>query len=326
MKTLSIVVTLIALLFLYGCGSNDPLPAELSADEQAIQQIVVNSDSISGFSQSDESLINDPSETNALTTDQNSVALSKMGYNETNTHIKVLRWNRRVTNVTTNISTTVSDTFAISIINKIVTGNIEIAGSYNDTASFPDTVIRKPFTERLMRKVLLHKVARTVHPEHNWKPAAISLVEGTTLPDSSNAFVIQNLQVITPADTFTVTNPLTTWLGFGNIRHGVPKLRHTDSLIVRVTIFSTSDSSESVFSRWNGERANLRERMRLVSTTQVAGGYIRVFQFNAKTRLPFGKDIGRCSILADVFSYGSITDDNITVSNRLWGFPYDVRN
>lgn len=325
MKTLVFFITLTLLIVFVGCGSVDPISESITPETQAIQDMVNNTDSISGFSQSDESLIGDSSEIGATTTRENNIQFSKMGYDEINTHIKVFRWERRISNITKNVSVTVSDTTAVALITKTVLGNIVISAAFSDTASFPDTIIRKPFQERLLRKVLFHKIGNSTEPARNWRPVAISLVEGTTLPESNNSFVIQNLQVYSPADTFTVSSPLSTWLKFGAIKRGIPQLRHTDSLIIRVTLFSTNDSSESVISRWNGERANFREKMKLVSSTHVSGGYERVFQMNVRTHLPFGKVVGRCNILADVFSYGSISDDSIAVSNRLWGFPYDVR-
>lgn len=325
MKTLSFFIILTFVLAFVGCDSGNPLSGSVTPETQAIQDMVNNSDSISGFSQSDEALIGDSSDLASATSLQNNIQLSKMGFNETNTHIKVFRWARRISNITKNVSVTVNDTTAIAIITKTVTGNIVISAAFKDTASFPDTIIRKPFQERLLRKVLFHKVANTTEPARNWRPVAISLVEGTTLPDSSNTYVIQSLQVYSPSDTFTVSSPLSTWLKFGAIKRGIPQLRHTDSLIVRVTLFSTNDSAETVFSRWNGERNNFREKMTLVSTAHVSGGYERVFQMNVRTHLPFGKVVGRCNILADVFAYGSISDDSIAVSNKLWGFPYDVR-
>ncbi len=326
MKTLSILVTLSIFLAFIGCTKDDTISSQLSSDEQAIQEIVANSDSISGFSQSDESLIDDPSESSSTLVQQNSMQLSKMGFDATNAQVKVFRWNRRVVSIDRNVVVTnINDSSAVAVITKIVTGNIVISASYSDTASFPDTVIRKPFREQLVRKVLLSKVGRFKEALRNWRPVAISLVAGNTLSDSVNSFFIMNLQVYSPADTFTVTNPLATWLKFGKVKHGLPQLRHTDSITVRVTVFSTNDSVESVVTRWNGERNNFREKMKLVSNTQVSGGYERVFEMNVRTHLPHGKAIGRCNVIADVFSYGSITDDSIAVSNRLWGFPYDVK-
>jgi len=336
MKTISFVVTLAIFVAFFGCSKDDTVITENLTDEQAIQAMVANSDSIAGFSQSDETLIDDPAEISTTALQQNGIQLSKMGFDKTNAHIKVFRWERRVLTINRNITVTFNYTndtsilpfvppLATALITKDVSGNIVISAAYSDTATYPDTIIRKPFHERLQRKVLFRKIARSTDASRNWRPFEMTLVEGKTIPESSNSFVIQNLKVYSPADTFTVTDPLTTWLQFGMIRHGIPLVRHTDSLFVKVTLFSTNDSIESVIMRWNGELNKSRERMILVSNTPVSGGYERIFQMKIRTHLPSGKTVGRCNVVVDVFSYGTITDDTIAVSNRLWGFPYNVR-
>ncbi|MBI3189155.1 MAG: hypothetical protein HYZ33_00755 [Ignavibacteriales bacterium] len=315
MKQFSFIFLFALLIALVGCAKDDVVTPP-ATDDQAIEEMLTSVDSVSEFSESDEATISDPEE----------MEWEKYGFNKATTPVKVFKWGRRVNSVDRNVNVTrFGDTMAVALLTKVFHGNLVIAASYEDTAHHADTIIRKPFHERIQRKVIFARIANSDNPRRNWKPVAISLVAGGALPDSVNLFTIEKLEVFAPADTYTVTEPLNTWLRLGNYRDHVPVVRHGDSVIVRLTVVSSDDSAEAVALRWAAEQGHFRERVRLVSTTPVSGGYERVYERTFRAHLPFGRFIGRYNVVLDVHSWGSLNDDAMPVSNRLWGFPYDVR-
>lgn len=156
---------------------------------------------------------------------------------------------------------------------------------------------------------------------------AISLAAGGEVPDTVNKFQILQMDFYTSADTYSVTSPLDTWLRLGAIHDRVPVVRVRDSVIVRLTIHSTDDSVEAAAIRWVGESNGFHERrkMQLVSSVAAGDGFDRVYQMMIRTHLPLGRFVGRFNVVTDVYSWGSFNDDSQPVSNRFWGFPYDVR-
>ncbi len=316
MKQLSLIFLFALLIALVGC-SKDEVVNPPTTDAQAIEEMLTSVDSVAEFSESDESTISDPDE----------MEWEKYGFNKATTPVKVFKWGRRVISVDRNVNVThLGDTMAVALLTKVFHGNLVIAASYDDTAHHADTVIRKPFHERVQRKVIFSRIANSDNPRRNWKPIAISLVAGGTVPDSLNQFDIEKLEVFAPADTYTVTNPLNTWLRLGAQRDRVPVVRHGDTITVRLTVVSSDDSSEAVAFRWFGENKHDRARMRMVSETSTGDGFERVYERTFRAHLPLGpRPVGRFNVVLDVHAWGSLNDDAMPVSNGLWGFPYDVR-
>ncbi|TAK55130.1 MAG: hypothetical protein EPO24_12465 [Bacteroidetes bacterium] len=319
MKQLSILILVALVAVLAGCSKDDAVNTPVT-DDQAIQEMVVSDESVSDFSQSEETTISDDEE----------FEWSKYGFDETMTQVKVFRWGRRVVSVDRNVTVMyVGDTLAVALLTKMLNGNLVIAASYSDTAHLPDTLIRKPFHERLQRKIVFARIGTYDNPRQNWKAVAISLVEGGIVPDTLNKFDIESLAFISSSDTATITDPLNTWLRFGAQRDRVPIVHRGDSILIRMTLTSADDSAEAVVIRWTGESTNndviARMRMRLVSTTGGPGAYERVYEMKIRAHLRLGRPFGRFNVVTDVHSWGTLNDDAQPVSNRLWGFPYDVR-
>ncbi|MBI5217046.1 MAG: hypothetical protein HY960_14925 [Ignavibacteriae bacterium] len=315
MKHLHLLVLFALFVALVGCSKDDAVTPP-TTDAQAIEEMLTSVDSVAEFSESDEATISDPDE----------MEWEKYGFSKTTIPVKVFKWGRRVNSVDRDVTVfREGDSVAVATMTKVFRGHLVIAASYEDTAHHADTIIRKPFSERVQRRVKFIRVASTDNPRRNWKPIAISLVAGGIVPDSLNKFDIEKLEVIAPADTYTITNPLHTWLKLGANRDRVPVVRHGDTMTVRLTVVSSDDSSEAVAFRWFGDRGHDRARMRMVSETPTAGGVERVYERTFRAHLPFGRFIGRYNVVLDVHSWGSLNDDAMPVSSGLWGFPYDVR-
>ena len=316
MKNLSLIAFFALLVAFVGCSKDNSITPLPSSDTQAIQSMVTSVDSVSQFTQSDESVIGDQDET----------TWAKAGADAVMTPINIFKWGRRVTTIDRSVTVTyIGDTTAVAWLSRTVSGNIVIAASYSDTAQYPDTLIRKPFREQLDRKIIFSRIAHNDDHLKNWIPVALSLDAAETIPDSLNAFSIEKLEVTTTTDTLTITDPLNTWLKLGNHHGCIPVVMKDDSVLVRLTLTSTDDSSESVALRWTGDVRTNRLRMKLVSSTAVSGGYERVYQLKIRAFLPLGRALGRYNVVADVNSWGTLNDDNLRVSNKMWGFPYNTR-
>ena len=313
-RVILIAVSLIGLLVaILGCSKDALSPSGLS-DEEAIRQQISQADSVAEFLSSDDAVIDD----------QYEQAWEFGAVGKVATPIKVFRWGRKVDQITRTVIIVVEgDSAATATITKTITGHLVIAAAYSDTASFPETVIRKPFTERSERKVRFVRIARSTSPEFNWRPVALTLVAGKTLPDSLINFTITSLDVITPDDTFHVTNPLDTWIRLRRLRERL--LFVGDSVKLRLTVLSVDSAAELAIQRHGGLDRH-RARMHLVSNTPVGGGWERVYERVFIPHLSLGLYMANYSFVVDVISRESLYDDSAPFTNRFWGLPYAVRH
>jgi hypothetical protein len=343
MKKLQLAVLVIAagLLFgLIGCTKdNGVIPPVTLTDQQALQAEVVNADSVAAFSSSDETTIDD----NGMRNPEydgfaklDPAELTHLGtiFGDT---ITPVRWGRRIfwNQVTRHYDVVISpgDSSALVTINKVLPGEFWIGvGIRTLDTVIVDSIIKKPFTEVVTRKVRFIRVARTDNPLRNWVPVAITMVLGHTRPDSLKNFSITSLELehIGHFDT-TYTDPLNTWFRLGLFRGSIPRFRLGDSVRVRVTVNSSDDSAEIAHLRYGiaGDGAERRRTvMHLVSTSGGPGNYTRVYQrvFVARltTLLPAGILAARFNAVVDVMSWSSIYVSDAPFTNEFWGTPYIV--
>jgi hypothetical protein len=322
MKNIITLTLVIGIIFLLAsCSKDTGTGPDQLTDEQFIQQQITTSDSLADILLSEEATINDESE---LEWDVGKIT----------TPIKPFRWGRTIETVNRNVTVVIiGDSVAIATIVKTISGQFIIRASYSDEALFPDTTIRKPFTERTERRLRFVRIARSEHRERNWRPVAITLVQGDAQPDSNNKFFITSLEITTTSDTYRVSNPLDTWLRFGGLRTRVPLWTENDSVNVRLTIESTDTARESSLLRFGvmrPEHPRHRLRMQLVSeVTLDSTTYFRVYERKFPVRLPMGLPmgiaVGSFHAVVDVISKGTLFDDSAPVSNRFWGLPYLAR-
>jgi hypothetical protein len=314
-KLFVLSLSLLGIVLLAGCSKDGGTGPNQLSDEQAIQQQITTSDSLVDIFASEEATIDDQEEAEWEI------------FGKITTPIKPFRWGRKVESVNRNVDVVIiGDSVAIATIVKTISGQFIIRASYSDAASMPDTTIRKPFTERTERRLRFVRIGHSEHPERNWRPVAITLVQGDAQPDSNNKFTITSMEMITPLRTDTVTNPLETWLRFGGLRTRVPMFVEDDSVKVRVTIESNDTAKEISILRFGVMRPDhprRRGRMELVSEVEVGlNAYVRVYEIKFQPRLPMGMAVGRFHAVVDVHSKGTLFDDSAPVSNRFWGLPY----
>lgn len=320
------------LVYLWGCSKDNPVTQTgPTTDEVALQQQVVEADSVADFSSGDEATIDD----NGMRDPEYDadVSLEMQGMSEmakaSSDSIYPVRWGRHINHITRNYLVTMDgDSAATVTIMKTLSGVFRVGlGIRTPDTVIVDTVIRKPFVEDVTRKVRFRRIARSDNPRHNWVPVAITLVRGKT--NETHDFSIASLEVtshLVPFDR-TVTDPLDTWFRLGRFMGSVPVFPVGDSITVRVTITSSSPMAELVYLRHSvpaGLMERRRARMNVVSTTGGSGTYTRVYERSFHTRLPRRVLAARFNAVADAKSYGSIYSNDAPFSNEFWGMPYIV--
>jgi len=305
------------IVLIAGCtkDGNPSTPGTLT-ETQVLQQMVVTMDSVAEFSSSDEATIDD----NGMQ-DPNFDATVKVSAD-----VSPVRWGRHIfwdQIVRTYDVVKLGDSVAIVTVKKTIPGEFWVGIRLTDTVRV-DSVIKKPFVEKVERKVRFRRVANFAEYERNWLPVALTMVVGKT--DSVNNFSITSFEVSGRVDT-TITSPLDTWFRLVRPRGGIPVFIAGDSVIVSVTVQSSDDSNEIVSLR-HGIRGGSLERRRsimpLVSTTGSPGNYTRVYQRKFRAGLPLGIIAARFNAAVDVVSRGSLFDDAAPFSNEFWGMPYII--
>lgn len=321
---LSIMVALV--LSLVGCATDTSLDVNTSGDVQAIEQLTIQSDSLAEFQAQEEAAINDESE------------LTWEGFGKSSTPVYPLRWGRKVESRShVRTVTIIGDTAAEALITTTFSGNIVIAATYTEGSTTPDTIIRKPFVERVRRKIRFVRVGRGNDHSRNWRPDGMTLSVGNAEPESQNRFTITSALVVYRDRTDTVSDPLNTWLGFGRHRQRVQSIVAGDSVIVRVAIMSADADTEHAVLRYRsagmrmpphgGGMQTHRVRMRLVSSTQIGAEWERVYETSFRPSAPATMGLGgraHLGAVIDVVSSGTLFDDSASVSNRFWAVPYVI--
>jgi hypothetical protein len=262
-------------LFIAGCTKHDGGPVNgSSANLDQIQQIQTQA-LADPFVQSDQATFSDQS---LQPTDYGSLG-------KIDAPITPLRWARFISGISSTVTTTIlpGDTTAVAHIVKTITGTFRVKG----TEAGVDTIISKPFTDVATRNLLMRKV--NIVDTAVWRPAGTSLVYGqTTPPPANNAIKITQVQVFTPTDTVTITDPTSfylryRWLPFHDgERKNCPEFKGGDKVIIQATVVSASSDTDLVALRYGfgfGLAFGRRQHMTLVSQTKNGDStYTRVYQ------------------------------------------------
>jgi len=243
---------------------------------------------------------------------------------KTNEQIYPFRVGHRMRLVNMNLDIEfINDTTALGTMTKTFEGVLLIAASYDSTSSTPDTVISKPFTSVVTRKLIFRKIADTPYPMRNWVIAAISLPEGGT---QSPNIDITKLTVFLPnGDTMVVESPneyfLRRWHGWW--RH-IPVLRRGESVMLRVELFSAYEEEDFVTLTYGADRFGhhrAKKRFELVSSTPSGDGFEKVYEQTYTTH----QYPGHYHAIINAMPRQVIFDDATPVESEAWGIPYVVR-
>ena len=320
-------------IIFFGCTKDNPVAFHSRiTDEQALRAKVERADSIAQFSGSDEATIDDHGlrEPEYLGREDDAIVNSISTLSGTRDSSSPVRWGRHIKReqiVRDYHIDILGDTGAIVTIVKTIPGEFLVGWGYRtpDTVVV-DTIVRKPFTQIVTRKIQFKRVANSDDPHRNWRPVALTLVQGKN--QGTLTFSITSLEIIDPrlpAPPPVVTDPLNTWLRLGWRHPAVPVILAGDSIVVHVTITSSNDSNEIVALRHGidgiGPQRG-RARMLLVSVTGSPGNYTRVYEKIFHANAPRRDIIARLNAVIDVLSYGSIFSKEEPFTNEFWGMPY----
>jgi len=228
----------------------------------------------------------------------------------------------RLVNKTLNITFN-NDTMATGILTKTFEGVLFIAASYDSSATQADTVIEKPFTSVVTRKILFIKIADTPRPWLNWVIGAISLPEGGT---QSPNIDITHLTVFLPnGDTLSIDEPNDYLLRRGRgWWRGIPWLHHGESVTVRVKLFSAYENNDFVTLTYGADRRGFhrsKKRFELISSTPSGNGFEKVYEQTFTTH----QYPGHYHAIINAMPSQVVLDDAAPVEANTWGVPYFVR-
>jgi len=287
----------LAALLLWGCQSSTE-PVE---DKYTVFQELIDGDAL--FT----------SDASVLAGDQDVPSSSLM---KTSAPIIPLVWGRQVTSASRSVTfQEQADTIVIATITTTISGNVKIAAldSLRDTTI---TIVSKPFTETLTRKVKFYKIANTNRIRDNWRMREVSALKGGT---TNSLITIDQLQAIIGTDTLTVTDPNEFYLKFsGFAGRQLPSLGMTTPVKVRITITSTESDTDFVMLHRPATLRPVHKRTTLVSQTG-AGPYTRVYEFTWNSHIK-----GRHHFYVSAVTRNSLFDDVAPWATQLWGFPYLV--
>lgn len=337
-RTLFPLLVIVLIAGLAGCSKDNPAgpsgtPGGAVQDKQALQQMVVQSDSLNDFSTSDEATIDD----NGIRPDEYEGVAKVSPETELLTRLTAdslypVKWGRRIfwDHVTRAYTVTISgDTLATVLVTKSLPGAFWVGwGIRSLDTVYVDTIIKKPFVETVERKILFRRIGRHEEAMRNWVPVAITMVRGTS--GGVNAFTVVSMEVSESIGGFdtTITDPLATWFRLGWFHGSIPILPVRDSVTVRVTLHSSDNDPELVYLRHSIDGSGTVRRralMPLVSATGSTGDYTRVYERTFVTGLPLFAMMMRFNAMVDVLSRGTIYSTDAPFSNEFWGAPYIVR-
>jgi hypothetical protein len=299
------------LAMLIGCQESvfDPEDEDPSTDQEALQKIAYEDSSLQSF---DEAF--------------NEEELLGFGLGKIQAEIYPFKVRHRVHLVNRNMNMNIQGDTAYATLTKNYEGILYISASYNPDTNSPDTVIQKPFAATITRNLIFVKVGRSPRPLLNWRLAAVSLPEGGVVPSNIE---IQKLTVFLPdGDSIVVNSPNDYYL---QRQHrwlwrwrDIPVLPKNDSVLVRVELFSSYEEEDFVtvtFGKNKFGGALSKRKFEFISSTQVAGGYEKVYEQTFRTN----GHPGFFHAVVNAFPAQVIYDDATPVENSIWGIPYFVR-
>lgn len=248
-------------------------------------------------------------------------AMSFLG--KTEAEIYPFRVGHKVRLVNRNLDVNVVGDTAYGTLTKTFEGTLIIAASYSSGATVPDTVIRKPFTSVITRKIIFVKMGNSPFPFRNWRVAAISLPEGGV---SSPNIDIQKLTAFLPnGDTLVITSPNSYFLSRGpGWWRQLPIIGKNQSVTLRLEVYSAYADTDFVTLTYGADKNGFhrtKRKFELISSVQQGTGFAKVYE-QTYTAHQF---VGHYHAIINAFPKQVIFDDATPVETESWGVPYFVR-
>lgn len=303
---LSIIMLAVVTLFI-GCKEsvNEPDSTEPTTDKEAMLRLADEDSSLASF------------EPNYNEED----AMSFLGKIET--QIYPFRVGHRIRLVNRNMDINVVGDTAYGTLTKTFEGTLIIAASYNSGANAPDTLIRKPFTSVITKKLIFVKIANTNFPYRNWRLVAISLPEGGVL--SSNIDIKKLTAFLPNGDTLIINSPNSYFLsrGLGWWRQ-IPFIGKNQSVTIRLEVYSAFADTDFVTLTYGADIKGFhraKKRFVMLSSTPSGSGFEKIYEQTFTAH----QYVGYYHAIINAFPKQVIFDDATPVESESWGIPYFIR-
>ena len=303
---LSIIMLAIFALFI-GCKESvvEPESTEPTTDKEAMLKLADEDSAISSF-------------------EPNYNEEDAMGFlGKTAAEIFPFRVGHKMRLVNRNMDINVVGDTAYGTLTKTFEGTLIIAASYNSGATQPDTIIKKPFTSVIKKKIIFVKINNSRFPYRNWRIAAISLPEGGVLTSNID---IQKLTAFLPnGDTLVINSPNSYFLSRGpGWWRALPIIGKNQSVTLRLEVYSAYADTDFVTLTYGADRSGLHRAKRkfvMISSVPSGNGYAKVYEQTYTTH----QLVGHYHAIVNAFPKQVIFDDATPVETESWGFPYFVR-
>ncbi|MEO8665485.1 MAG: hypothetical protein ABI462_08300 [Ignavibacteria bacterium] len=304
-------------IYLSACSDNDITQSAAQTDDEYLQSTALNS-AFSSNADDDDNLFATEIED-----------FDSQGPVDPNSPIdSLVRWGRRVTNVTTNTNiTTIGDSLKNVEVTRTISGNFIVIGYVNGLL---DSTV-KPYSQEQRRFITFKRVDRRPNPRFNWRVYQFSAIDGETkTPQVGKDNIVMNKIEFYRNDALVLTlngPDFTTNIFNTRFFHNDPSMDvdRGDQIRVKVYLSSNQNDTDIVAFHW-ARNAFGFHRERFVMTSQVPGGsgYDRTYEktFQIFQQHPRGMHNGFIS--SDTRS--SLYDNSPALfSSTYMGFPFRVR-
>ena len=302
----SIIILSMMVLFI-GCKESvvEPLSTEPTTDKEAMLKLADEDSAVSSF-------------------EPNYNEEDAMGFfGKTAAEIYPFRVGHKVRLVNRNMDINVVGDTAYGTLTKTFEGTLIIAASYAPGATAPDTIIRKPFTSVITKKIIFVKIGNSRFPFRNWRIAAISLPEGGVLSPNID---IQKLTVFLPSgDTLIINSPNSYFLSRGpGWWKQLPIIGKNQSVTLRLEVYSAYADTDFVTLTYGADKKGFNRAKRkfvMVSSVPSGSGFAKVYE-QTYTAHQF---VGHYHAIVNAYPKQVIFDDATPVESETWGVPYFIR-
>jgi len=306
-----VLAGIVSMFWLSGCDKNNSTESTMD-DRDAMSSLIEND----ALFKTDDVLLNDGDPTATISPTN---SLGKIG-----TAIIPRNWGRKIESFSRNVNfTALTDSTAIATVTHTLQGFVWIRAKYT-TQDTGFSIVKKNFTETIVRLVKFVRINRTRDPHNNWRISEISAIKGGT---TGSQITINEVRFFIGNDTIVVTDPNSTFLAVQNGKGRlIPQIATNANALIRVQVAVRSSASDSDFVYVHRPYLNVgqwqyRAHMNLVSSTPNGNGTInRLYEISWR-----GVWQGRHNMLVSAVTRGSILDDVIPFSSQIWGVPFIVQ-
>lgn len=293
----------------FGC-SNGPTGPGLSADEQAIRQLVEEDTEMFGLAGYDDDGAQPP--------------VYDPDFGKVGTLIEPMLFGRRGRPRLEDVDVTLtSDSTAIATVTHSFDGNFFILARNPDQGNAVATLYKKEMQNRIYRRIKLKKVADTGNDRHDWKITDVSMRQGGA-PETTIKVEVLTIDLPEREEDIVVADPLEY---FFNREQGIPTFSPGDTVKVFVNL-SNSNSyepkpGETVLLRYKMDHRILRARRTLNDDGLYPDAHPGDGVYSGYWVIGHRRALFHAAV--DIFDNGTLYDDSEPYNSVFWSMPYRVR-